>query len=218
MQEGMILFRDETNATPAEFNETKLDTNDAYSCNSCPYPVEILKIDDTKNTLTFKCLNPKEKEEVKTIKIDEYLDSMKKQTYSYAECSLCNKKQNEFKNIPIFSYCLKCDAIICSDCIDKHLEINKKNHHDLNKGYIIKNNEKSIKCLLHPLEKNIAFCFKCNTHICKECMKSQKHINHTKINIIEVSITEGIKKLLNSIINIYKGRILQLNKEKEKKN
>ena len=215
MEDWEMLFKDEISSTPTPNDELKLEVVDDYVCNTCPYPVEILKVDDNINTVTFKCLNPKENGVEKTIQINEYLDSMKKNTYLYNKCSLCNKKQNESKNI--FSYCIKCSKIICSDCIDKHLKINEKNNHDLNKEYIIKSNEKNIKCLLHPIEKNLAFCLKCNIHICKECMKSQKHLNHNKINIIEVSVTDDIKKKLNAIINIYKKKIAQLEEDKEKK-
>ena len=109
------------------------------------YPVEIFKIDDKESTLIFKCLNPKEKEVGKTIQISKYLDWMKKYTYLYVECSLCHKKQNEFKDEQIFSYYIKCDTIVCTYCVDKHLETNEKNHPDLDKEYIIKINEKSKK-------------------------------------------------------------------------
>ena len=216
MEVGLISIRDEVAATPVLNDDPQLVTDDVYACTSCLYPVEILKIDDKENTTTFNCLNPNEKKPTKTIQISEYLDSIKKNTYLYSECSLCNRKQNEFKDNPIFSYCIKCDTVICSDCMDKHLKVNGKNHHEFNSEYIIKNNERSIKCLLHPKEKNLAFCLKCNIHICKECMKSQKHINHNKINIIEISVTNEIKNMLNDIINIYKGRIVTLTKEKEK--
>ena len=135
----------------------KLDNYDTYNCTTCKYPVEIFEIDDIENTITFKCLNPKEKVKKKTCQISEYLNSMRKYTYLYSECSLCNKKQNEFKNGPIFSYCIKCDTTICSDCINKHLKKNEKNHPVLNREYIIKISEKNIKCLLHPKEKNLVF-------------------------------------------------------------
>ena len=58
---------------------------------------------------------------------------------------------------------------------------------------------------------------KCNTHICIECNKNKKLINHTKNNILELSVTNEMKNILNGIINIYNGRIIQFNKEKEKK-
>ena len=192
MEAKETLVEDGAMTAPTPVYEPILGKEDGFACTTCSYPIEILKINDEDNNITFKCLNPKEKEE-KTVKISEYLDSMRKFTYLYSECSLCNKKQNELENITIFSYCIKCDVIICSNCINKHLEINEENHNGLNdKEYIIKNNEKSIKCLLHPIEKNIAFCLKCKTHICKECIKNYKHINHTKINLIEVLVTDEI--------------------------
>ena len=209
------LIRDEK-AEPFSNDGSKLKLYYAYTCNICSYPVDILKIDDKLNTVTFKCLNPKEKNNLKTIPIGEYLNLMKKYTYLYNKCSIYNKNHIKFKDNSIFTYYIKCDEIICSDCIPKHLETNKKNHHALNTEYIIKNNEKSIKCLLHPKEKNISFCLKCNIHICKECMKSKKHINHSKINIIEILITDEVKNMLNDIINIYEERITQFKKEKEK--
>ena len=73
-----------------------------------------------------------------------------------------HKKQNDFKNVPIYLYCIKCEKIICSNYLLNHLEINGKNHPVFNSEYIIKNNEKFIKCLLHLKEKNLAFCLKCN--------------------------------------------------------
>ena len=216
MDDMLISMKNEADETPTQNDVQSLVRDDEYSYINYPYTVEILKIDDKENTLTLKYLNSKEKDEVKTIQISEYLDFMKKYTYLYVKCSLCHKKQKGFKDKKIMSYCIKCDTIICYDCIDKHLKTNEKNHHDLNNNFIIKINEKSIKCLLHPKEKNFAFCLKCKKHICTECMKSQSHINHTKINIIEVSVTDKIKTMLTDIINIYNENIKQLNKEKEK--
>ena len=153
MENKLISFRNIEAETPEPNDDQKLCIEDSYTCNTCSYPVEILEIDNSENTVTFKCLNPNKIENEITITIDEYLYSMKKYTYLYSECSLCKKKQNEFKETPIFSYCIKCDKIICSDCIFKHLEINAKNHINLNEEYLIKNNEKNVKCLLHPKEK-----------------------------------------------------------------
>ena len=216
MEDKVIWIKNEEAEIHSPNHCSKLGTEYSYFCPFCPFPIEILKIDDKENTLIFKCLNTKEKEEEKTIQINEYLDLIKKYAYLDSKCSLCNKKQNEIKNEPIFSYCIKCDAIICSDCINKHLKINEKNHYGLNTEYIIKNNEKNIKCLLHPKEKNVAFCLKCKIHLCKECVKSQKHINHTKNNILEVSVTDEIKKTLNGILMTFERRKIQFNEEKEK--
>ena len=157
MDDLIISVKNEVDETSTRKVAQKLTTEDEYLYINYPYPVEILKIDNFENTLTFKCLNSKEKEEVKIMQISEYLDSMKKYADLYVECSLCHKKQNRFKDVQIFSYCIKCDVIICSGCINKHLETNEKNHPYLDGEYIIKINEKSNKCLLHPKEKNLGF-------------------------------------------------------------
>ena len=69
-----------------------------------------------------------------------------------------HKKQNEFKNVPIYLYCIKCDKIICSNYLLNHLEINGKNHPVFNTENIIKNNEKFIK-FYYILKKKICFLF-----------------------------------------------------------
>ena len=202
-----IFSQDEGIPKYTSINSLGLDANcDSYGCTNCPGLVEILAINDLDNTTTFRCLNPNDNKSIKTVPISEYLNSMKNHIYLFSECSLCSKKQNE-TNTPVFSYCIKCNVVICSDCLDKHLKSNEKNHHEFNNEYIIKNNEKNIRCFSHPEEKNLAFCFDCNTHICEKCMKNKRHITHRKNNILEVSVTHEIKKMLNSIIDIYDGKV-----------
>ena len=38
----------------------------------------------------------------------------------------------------------------------------------------------------HNKNKYECFCFDCNNHLCKECLKSKNHIGHNKTNIIEI--------------------------------
>ena len=64
--------RDSDDVTPILNGEQKLCTDDVYGCISCSFPVEIFEINDSKNTVTFKCLNPKEKEAKKTIQIIKF--------------------------------------------------------------------------------------------------------------------------------------------------
>ena len=156
----IILINEATKTKPVHNNLQKFNLLDELELFASIYPVEISKINDKENTITFKFLNPNEEIKEETIPISEYLDLLKKYFYLYNKCSLCNKKQNGKYN-SIFSYCTKCDTIICSDCIDKHLKTNKKNHHNLKKENIIRNNEKNTKCLLHPNRKNLAFSLKC---------------------------------------------------------
>ena len=65
-----------------------------------------MKIDDINSTLTSKRLNPDEKENQQTIPVSEYLDSIKIYICLYDKCYLRHKEQNEFKDTPIFLYCI----------------------------------------------------------------------------------------------------------------
>ena len=44
-------------------------------------------------------------------------------------------------------------------------------------------------------------------------MRNKKHVMHRKNNIFEVSVTDEIKSMLNNIIEIYDGKIKEINKE-----
>ena len=191
-----------------------IEVDDSYTCTSCSSSVEILEINDKENTITFKCLNKSQNHNTRTIPINEYINSMKKYNHLHNECSICFIKQDNFKDIPIFSYCIKCDKIICTDCINDHLKKNEINHPNLNKEYIIKNNEKEIKCWLHPSQKNVAFCFDCDIHLCNECMKSKKHMMHRKNTMIEILPADEVLNKFKGIIKIYKERSISLKKEK----
>ena len=98
-------IREEEPATPMINDSSILGKNDCYNCAECPYPIEILLINDKENSLTFKCLNPIEKNNhnIQTISISEYINLMEKYTYLNSECYICKKLQNQSKNIPIFS-------------------------------------------------------------------------------------------------------------------
>ena len=117
---------DEEAATPMIYAFPILGNNDCYTCPECPCSVEILSINDGKNTLTVKCLNPIEKDnhKIRTIPISEYINSMKKFTYKCDKCSICKKQQDSSKDLQIFSYCIKCDKVICNVCIEEHLKLN----------------------------------------------------------------------------------------------
>ena len=155
--EDMIYSIGDTEETkPISNDDPKIDIIDSYGCNACSNQVEILAINEEDNTITFKCLNNNEKEnhKIQTIPINEYINKMKKNTYLYSKCSICNQRQNEYKDTPIFSYCFMCNKIICSTCVEEHIELNQKIHQNDNKECIIKNDEKVIKCSIHPNEIN----------------------------------------------------------------
>ena len=52
-------------------------------------------------------------------------------------------------------------------------------------------------------------------HLCEECLKSRKHINHKKSNMIEIQPREEEIKLIKEVINDYKNEKKNLEKIKK---
>ena len=190
-----------------------------YACTDYSYDIEILKIDENNNTITFNITNSIKNINQKLIKmpIKEYINLMEKNTYLSSKCSICGLGQNEKEGIPIFSYCIKCDEIICSECVSKHIEKNKEKHPNSSDIFIIQNNERGIKCLLHPTENNFEYCFECKAHLCEECLESSKHFMHRKCNLIEVQPNKKINEILKGIMSIYEIRLNKIKNEKSEK-
>ena len=63
------------------------------------------------------------------------------------------------------------------------------------------NQNKDI-CEIHK-DKYMSFCFDCNKHICKECLKARNHMNHYKNNIIEVQPINSEIVIFKDIIKYY---------------
>ena len=184
---------------PESFESRTNNIIDAYTCSKCSSNIEIESINTKDALITFKCLNNNDNENHhrQTIQIKEYLNNMEKNIYLYDECSICHKKQNDNKYLPIFQYCMNCKEIICNNCKDMHIN-NKLNE----EHYFINNNEKMAKCLLHTENNSfVEYCFDCKRHLCKECLKSKKHINHKKNNLLEIQISHENKILHNKIID-----------------
>ena len=180
--------------TPVPKEENELKDNQSYSCTECSSLIEITSLDEINNILSFKCPT----HGTKTMTIKEYLEDMKKNTFLYSICSLCKKKQNEINNDEIFNYCTNCKLIICNSC--------KMNH---DKGHnIIKNNKNLTICPLHPKNNNLSYCLDCNCHICKECMKHRKHMEHKKKIIQEIEPSDEEINSLLKVIEAYKDKII----------
>ena len=105
-----------------------------------------------------------------------------------------------------------------------------KNKHNKNKMPVIEylNKIKEIKkldnlsefkdqCENHKNNYYISYCFDCNNHLCKECLKIGNHINHKKNNIIEIQPIDSELKIISEIINSHKNELENLKKEKEAK-
>ena len=150
------------------------DEKESYSCTECSSNIEILSINYNKSEITFKCLNKKEENNhgTKTMSICEYIKKMKKNTYLYDKCSLCCREQSLIKNFFVLKYCVNCKKIVCNECKETHIKSIKNNS---NKHIFINNNEKRIKCPLHPEKNNLDYCFDCKTHLCQKCFE-QKNI------------------------------------------
>ena len=129
---------------------------------------------------------------------------------------------------------LKNNVIICPDCgssieilsitenkIEYRCLNEKKKHTEETKftktieEYLekIKENKDNIfdeikdKCHIenHNLNNYVSYCLDCRCHLCVECLKTRKHINHRKSNMIEILPREDEIKLIKEVINDYKN-------------
>ena len=89
--------------------------------------------------------------------------------------------------------------------IKEYLEKMKKynNNNKLNKD----------ECEIHKT-KYVCYCFDCNCHLCKECLKEGNHLNHIKNNIIEIEPTKEELNILEEIIKYNEVKIDDLSREK----
>ena len=184
------------------------DEKEVYACTQCSSNIEILSIDDKDAKITFTCLNNDETHNhgTQTMSINEYIKNMENNTYLYDECAICHVTQDSLHNGPIFKYCTNCNIVICNQCENEHVNNMNINHH------LIYNNERRIKCLIHPQHNNDVYCFSCKRHLCKECLKTKEHFYHKKNNIYE-SYPSDI-----DIINFNKIlELLRINKQKLEK-
>ena len=72
-------------------------------------------------------------------------------------------------------------------------------------------------CIEHSSNKNNkyeSFCFECNRHLCKECLKTRDHISHNKNNILEIKPIKEELNLIEEIIKYYKVKIENMKNEK----
>ena len=79
------------------------------------------------------------------------------------------------------------------------------------------NNINELKyCKVHN-NNYVSYCYECNIHLCDECLKSRKHINHKKSIMIEVQPIEKELAIIDEVINDYKNEIINLEKEQKEK-
>ena len=146
------------------------------------------------------------------------------------EYILETKETSEQTNInEIFYNCTECSSSIEIISLDEkgstiEFQCISKNHKKKmsikeyitkmkNFNNIIINND---TCKIHD-NKYECYCLDCNTHLCKECLKLRKHINHVKNNIIEIQPNKKELVIIKNIINYYKDKANNLENEKIKK-
>ena len=110
--------------------------------------------------------------------------------------------------------CSECQSVIEIIKLDeKFIGFKCKNNHNIKmniKEYLDKireynnilNNDKIINnsiCNNHNKEY-LSYCFECNMHLCKKCLKSGKHRYHYKIYIMEILPDDNILKEIKSLI------------------
>ena len=206
-----IIIEKEQIPAPTPFESQK--ENESYTCSKCSSDIEVLSIDNDEKKIKFKCLNKniENNHKIQTMLIGEYIKNMEKYTFLYDECSICHIKQNSINNGKIFKYCTDCKIIVCNECLINHLKNKNKEH------YLINNNEKKIKCLIHPKNNFKIFCFDCKKHLCQECLLTREHIIHRKALISECLPTNEERNIHSKIIDLLKNRKNNLEREEENK-
>ena len=138
----------------------------------------------------------------------------------------------EICNSNINYSCSECSSLIEILSINEKTNIikfkclNKENNHGIKvmkiSDYLskmekyIKNEVNRDSCLEHssnPDNNYVDFCFDCNRHLCKYCLKTRTHINHFKNNIIEIQPIKEELNIIDGIIKDYNTRIENLKNE-----
>ena len=80
-------------------------------------------------------------------------------------------------------------------------------------------NEFKDKCEIHKDNNYKIYCFDCERHLCKKCLKSGEHMNHTKNYIEEIEsnqeleiISEIIKERKNELEKLYRDKNIEIKK------
>ena len=82
-------------------------------------------------------------------------------------------------------------------------------------------NDKNINndiCIIEEHKKNKyeCYCFDCNKHLCKECLKTRNHISHNKTNIVEIQPNQKELNIFENIIKNFEEKIDELERKKLK--
>ena len=208
---------------------------------------EIIKKNYDKTAFLNFCTSKKEKgDDLNTLLLDEHKKLIDEFKYTFEQNKL-NKSLNNVKHthnsdkISEISDCSNNDFLICPECsspieivsLDEdtnmfEFECTKFNHKTNIISLIqyfnrIKNiqlgdlNEFKDKCEMHKDNKYKIYCFDCERHLCKKCLKSGEHMNHTKNYIEEIEsnqeleiISEIIKERKNELEKLYRDKNIEI--------
>ena len=155
--------------------------------------------------------------------------------YSYLNLDDAPQITPEICNSNLNYCCSECSSLIEILSINEKNNIiefkclNKENNHGIKVMQISdylskmekyqKNEINRDSCKEHSsnIDNNyIDFCFDCNRHLCKYCLKTRTHINHFKNNIIEIQPIKEELNIIDGIIKDYNIKIENLKTEKIK--
>ncbi|KAJ8298788.1 hypothetical protein KUTeg_022848 [Tegillarca granosa] len=99
------------------------------------------------------------------------------------KCELCDINNTSYK-------CLNCDEMMCKTCMKIHLKSKATKDHkmaSLQSAEIDENRDLTEKkCSSHTKEDLTMFCNTCDYPICRECVTSGTHLNHSMVKVEEV--------------------------------
>ena len=178
-------------------------SKDQYSCTQCELPPEILFDTEKANTIKIKC----KRHGTKPFLINDYLQTMSKNTYHYYKCGICQKYNQKNFEEETFKYCYHCKKIVCPKCL-----INHKTFREHKKIFF--SNEINIRCETHLGEKYNMFCYDCEKNICKTCAENE-HNNHFCIFLKELYPPIDVVEKINLTIDDLKHELNNLIKKVE---
>ena len=190
----------------SQIENVYIDNQETYSCTECSSNIEIISIDNNEANITFRCLNKdcNNNHQIQKMAISTYLKKMEKNTFLFDKCSICNRDQSSINNFPYLKYCIKCQKTLCNECKEKHTNSNDNNH------FLINNNERGIKCLIHPNNKNTEYCINCKIHLCEECIKTGNHLSHETKSLMHFSNINDKKQIIKNNIDFLKNTKKQM--------
>ena len=129
----------------------------------------------------------------------------------------------------VYYNCTECNSLIeilsineKDNTIEFKCSNNKDNYHQKSmsiKEFLNKmtnntnNNVNKDLCEVHK-NKYMSFCFNCNKHLCKECLKTREHIYHNKNNVIEIQPINSELKAIKDIIHYYDDKLENMKSKK----